>query len=1001
MARKAQATPFKHETAKEKKKRERLSARHSKSRVLINALRKGNYQPPRIESEAQSSQSAWTNNDFPLENDHEANDEWQDVTDPGEYNPAGLQQAWGSIPWDVPAPTQNPIPSRYPIFDPEISRIIREHDRNAVHNTREDNWKQVMSKLFSAYLWLKDKTVNWTAPCSFDEFTTRFCKCQPSSPHVHQFIDLVDLVGQQRVKLKFCFCMPRSVQLLTIGFLPSSPVKPTAGFSMRLLAYHNYAWHNSNVRLKPFIKTQRIFSEERSEVLWNHSKTAGPDLRQCFSSTVLVYRQLLDQTTDLLQQTVCLTDNEKLASGTCPACFGSSSKTGLHQLTSVDNRLIVLLDGNFQHRHQKLAGRAAVPLVTPDIFVQPSDLDEVKEYIATQERMHKIPKKADKCADSHKAGNDSRNETTWKGCDDTGVMGSCCRHDSVIFLANIHGTGENRALPLAILKRILAIVGPERPVGVLYDLGCSLDKFVNLRDIFAEDRHRIKFGTSVFHSYAHEWSCQIKYNPRYQKGWGLSDGESLERLWSSLSAQISPLRYASRNNRLGALSHRCKYRNQQSIRKLAGWLRSKFDQALVRRDAEKDVITQLLQMRNPNGNGNQNYTIEFFRAQWDDQVRVGLTQEDFDEAGKQKLAEFYENEEVLQSLSDRLLFGRWPGNLGEVNQMFETIEKKDREQRQLAASLGNSYHQLREARTSETAMLLLLWKAKSELYAHAVEARAERQPLLQAESGNIAGTRLKEKILAGIKRRKVPVENAIKNFNDRRREYLSKYAPERLSLPENHDLSSDELLTIDLDDPLWNDGHFYHARAPWALDPYVRKGIKSVLFLDRVEEEIELLTQELDRSITWAHGYRTKVQATIGKIEVEMLEPTDPNNEFAHILPNFPMKSKLRLLHSELKQHLHNHEKLMVSWMLDVDTLWKKTRSEHTKATHPWFDVIHSIKDRLTRDDMGGIDDALENLTFQDVEQRAERTEEEERQADIQGDQDGEEEIERPNEAAE
>ncbi|KNE88124.1 hypothetical protein PSTG_18481, partial [Puccinia striiformis f. sp. tritici PST-78] len=167
---------------------------------------------------------------------------------------------------------------------------------------------------------------------------------------------------------------------------------------------------------------------------------------------------------------------------------------------------------------------------------------------------------ADKCADSHKAGNDNRNETTWKACDDTGVMGSCCWHDSVVFLANIHGTGENRALPLTILKRFIA----SRPVGVMHDLGCSLDKYIDLRKIWPESRHRVKFGTSVFHAYVHEWPCQVKYNPRYQQGWGLSDGESLERLWSSLSPLVSPLRYATRNNRLAALSHRCRYRNQQS-----------------------------------------------------------------------------------------------------------------------------------------------------------------------------------------------------------------------------------------------------------------------------------------------------------------------------------------------------------------------------------------------------------------------------------------------------
>jgi hypothetical protein len=134
---------------------------------------------------------AWTNKDSHLDDNQGADEEWQDVTDDRQYNPPGIQQAWGSIPWDVPAPTQNPVPSRYPIFDPEISRSIREHDCNAIHNTRADNWKKIIPKLFSAYLWLKDKTANWTAPCSFDEFTSHFCKCQQSSPRVHQFIDLV------------------------------------------------------------------------------------------------------------------------------------------------------------------------------------------------------------------------------------------------------------------------------------------------------------------------------------------------------------------------------------------------------------------------------------------------------------------------------------------------------------------------------------------------------------------------------------------------------------------------------------------------------------------------------------------------------------------------------------------------------------------------------------------------------------------------------------------
>ncbi|POV98953.1 hypothetical protein PSTT_14090 [Puccinia striiformis] len=105
--------------------------------------------------------------------------------------------------------------------------------------------------------------------------------------------------------------------------------------------------------------------------------------------------------------------------------------------------------------------------------------------------------------------------------------------------------------------------------------------------------------------------------------------------------------------------------------------------------------------------------------------------------------------------------------------------------------------------------------------------------------------------MGAINRRKTPVEKAIKLFNERRRNYLQKVDASRLLLPENQDLTLAEFKAMDLTDPLWNDNHFYHAWAPWALDPNVRKGIKSVLFLDRVEEEVELLTQELDRSITW------------------------------------------------------------------------------------------------------------------------------------------------------
>ncbi|KNZ51649.1 hypothetical protein VP01_3874g2 [Puccinia sorghi] len=86
-------------------------------------------------------------------------------------------------------------------------------------------------------------------------------------------------------------------------------------------------------------------------------------------------------------------------------------------------------------------------------------------------------------------------------------------------------------------------------------------------------------------------------------------------------------------------------------------------------------------------------------------------------------------------------------------------------------------------------------------------------------------------------------------------EYLRKYNPACLALPENEDLTYSSFLGIKIDDLLWKDGHFYHVRALWSIDPLLRRCISLVLTLDQVKEEVDLLTQELDQAMTWAHQY--------------------------------------------------------------------------------------------------------------------------------------------------
>jgi hypothetical protein len=45
-------------------------------------------------------------------------------------------------------------------------------------------------------------------------------------------------------------------------------------------------------------------------------------------------------------------------------------------------------------------------------------------------------------------------------------------------MGNIFKSGEQRHLPLALINRVIEECEQDRHIGVLYDLGCSLDKFI-------------------------------------------------------------------------------------------------------------------------------------------------------------------------------------------------------------------------------------------------------------------------------------------------------------------------------------------------------------------------------------------------------------------------------------------------------------------------------------------------------------------------------------------
>ena|ERR1700759_2413886 len=120
-------------------------------------------------------------------------------------------------------------------------------------------------------------------------------------------------------------------------------------------------------------------------------------------------------------------------------------------------------------------------------------------------------------------------------------MALLCRHDRLLWLANMTSAGEKQFYAFALIKKLFDNIPSRVTVGLLYDIACQLHRSFIKNNILPQFLPRLVFGLSVFHAYGHQWPCQVIYHPRKCQGFGLSDGEGCERFWSSIKKLIPSL----------------------------------------------------------------------------------------------------------------------------------------------------------------------------------------------------------------------------------------------------------------------------------------------------------------------------------------------------------------------------------------------------------------------------------------------------------------------------
>ncbi|PLW42937.1 hypothetical protein PCASD_04711 [Puccinia coronata f. sp. avenae] len=421
-------------------------------------------------------------------------------------------------------------------------------------------------------------------------------------------------------QIPFCQCTPHTIRLLHYGFISSLVKLPRTAFSVPLIQLHYELWQAASISTYGFLKGLNSFLDSRhKELLLAQGSTKRRQLQVPFSHSTDLYFQIIIKKNKLLTEGLQYSTNQKWAAK-CPRCFGPQKHE--QKANEQEPDFILAMDGNFQQRHYAHASKDT-PLEDqyPPVFLPPSLVNTMAaEVEATKANVGQI--KAP-CAESHKAADDLRDATTWEKCNDNGLFASACCHDVPLLYTNIYKTGEKLYYPVSFLSQIFQDF-PQSKIGILYDIGCQLETHIKKREFFINQQSSLLYGTSVFHAYAHQWSCQVKYNPRLNKWWGLLDGEGLERLWAFMSSLVAPLRVSTRLHRLNAIHTRSEYYTNGLNQSACEWLYSKLQGAQKVIHNARKALAKLHLLPNPYHNTGETYTNAFFQHQWDEEQAYHL-----------------------------------------------------------------------------------------------------------------------------------------------------------------------------------------------------------------------------------------------------------------------------------------------------------------------------------------------------------------------------------------
>ncbi|KAJ6525150.1 hypothetical protein B0H19DRAFT_971441 [Mycena capillaripes] len=465
----------------------------------------------------------------------------------------------------------------------------------------------------------------------------------------------------------------------------------------------------------------------------------------------------------------------------------------------------------------------------------------------------------DGCEASFKAADEKRQKASTEFFEDTALMALVCRHDRVLWVANMHTAGERQFYVVALMYTLFQHLPHDIRVGLLYDVACAFERSCLKWGFLAPFMDRIAFAVSVFHAFGHEWACQLLYHPRKRVGFGYTNGEGCERFWQSIRHLIPHLRISGYHNRLYILDAQIEHAQEASLFRLAEWIHRRYRHSMQKR---ADATEALRKCGKPK---------TLLREQWKMQV-IAQTRP------LPRRSKTRGQQAVNAVMLLRAAVKTRQGQVRELRQRFldavqqdhpdaamcqaeylatqQALQKAEGTLRRKEEALGVDEHEELEQLANSEYMQLhmnaraLKLRLRERLRARKFEMDVVERAYRRLLNGDYA--KLRAHTESAVKRREPTIAKLVTEYNklcaQMAKLICDRKAPSGSMAPLP--IPPKGLWQLDVDDAIFQDVGLddrdddNDEPPPWLCDEKVRTGIKALLELDRCDEEDARLRRE-------------------------------------------------------------------------------------------------------------------------------------------------------------